>query len=109
MEAILAARGSVAGTGIAAGLREDGHDVAAKADRRLEGRVRDRYRNYEIPAIETYAQFGFAVGERCKDSFIEPSQFPVCQFATRLQGDIPREAVGVAGLHDNRLAGFGGG
>src|SRR5215510_13752284 len=97
----------MAGTGVATSFHEYRHDVELEADGRLIGGVCDRDGNREFAAFVRNAEFGLAISEWREICLIESDNLRIGKFEAGLLGDVASDAVGVSGLDDEALRGFG--
>ena len=102
-ESVLAAGGAVAASGVAAGLHEDRHHVELEADRGRLHRPLDVDGHGDCAAGKCRGERGIAVGKGLELLPLEDHSVGMGEIQRRLRRDIPRDAVGVCRLHDERL------
>ncbi len=102
-KAIFAASSAVTGAGVAAGAKEDRHDIVLEADGPIFGSVFD----FDGHAQRVSAVFDFelrlAICSRREHVALHLDEGGVLEGVLGLIGDIKRDAIGELGLHDNRL------
>ena len=102
-EAVLAPSRPVATSRVATGLHPDRHDIQFEADRPGLRRSFHLHRNREHLPAELDLQFGLPVGGGIERRPFAATEGRIGKRPRRLFAHVARDAIGVNGLHDDKL------
>ena len=102
-EAIFAASRAMATADVAAGPHEHGHHIELETNRRIDRGLLHADRYIDMMRLERNGELGVAIGFRGKAIGITRDAIVAVELPSRFIGDVPRDAVGIFDLHDDRL------